>query len=82
MKKSKRRLKGVVVSDVNDKTIVVNVLRRFKHPVYKKFMTQTKKYHAHDEGNVAKVGDWVSIVESRPLSAKKRWELLPGSDQQ
>ena len=75
-KKFKRRLKGVVVSDVNDKTIVVNVQRRYKHPVYKKFITRTKKYHAHDELNVAKVGDQVTLIEARPFSAKKRWELL------
>ena len=72
----KRRLKGMVVSDVNDKTIVVNVQRRFKHPIYKKFMTRSKKYHAHDELNAAKVGERVTIIESRPFSAKKRWELL------
>ena len=75
--KSKRRLKGVVVSDVNDKTIVVNVQRRFKHSLYKKFVTRTKKYHAHDEKNTAKVGDRVVIIEARAFSAKKRWELLP-----
>ena len=75
-KKFKRRLKGVVVSDVNDKTIVVNVERRYKHSIYKKFITRTKKYHAHDELNVAKVGDQVTLIEARPFSAKKRWELL------
>ena len=75
-KKFKRRLKGVVISDVNDKTIVVNVQRRFKHPIYKKFMTRTKKYHAHDVLNVAKIGDQVTIIEAQPFSAKKRWALL------
>ena len=75
-KRFRRRLKGVVVSDVNDKTVVVNVSRRFKHPMYNKFIAQTKKYHVHDETNSAKIGDQVSIVESRPFSAKKRWELL------
>ena len=75
-KRFKRRLKGVVVSDVNDKTIVVNVQRRYKHPTYNKFITRTKKYHAHDEQNLAKKGDQVAIIEARPLSAKKRWELL------
>ena len=75
-KKFKRRLKGIVVSDVNDKTIIINVQRRFKHPIYKKFITQTKKYHAHDGLNTAKVGDQVTIIEARPFSAKKRWELL------
>ena len=76
IKNFKRRLRGVVVSDVNDKTIVVDVQRRYKHPVYKKFMTKTKKYHAHDELNAAQVGDRVTIVEARPFSAKKRWELV------
>lgn len=75
-KRFRRRLKGVVVSDVNDKTIVVNVMRRFKHPMYNKFIARTKKYHVHDEANVAKMGDRVAIIESRPFSAKKRWELL------
>ena len=76
VKRFKRRLKGVVVSDVNDKTIVVSAQRRFKHPIYKKFLTRTKKYHAHDEGNAAKKGDHVTIIESKPFSLKKRWELL------
>ncbi|MCY4643227.1 MAG: 30S ribosomal protein S17 [Bacteriovoracales bacterium] len=75
MKKFRRRLKGVVVSDVNDKTIVVNVQRRFKHPIYEKFMTRSHKYHAHDASNSAKVGDRVTIIESRPFSSKKHWEL-------
>ena len=71
----KRKLDGVVVSDANDKTIVVNVLRRFKHPNYNKFVSKTKKYHAHDDKNSAKVGDRVTIIESRPHSKKKKWEL-------
>lgn len=74
--KFKRTLKGTVVSDKNDKTIVVNVLRRFKHPKYAKFINATKKYHAHDESNVAKVGDVVTIIESRPYSKNKKWELV------
>lgn len=72
----KRKLEGIVVSDVNDKTIVVNVARRYKHRTYNKFVTKTKKYHAHDEANKAKSGDKVTIIESRPYSAKKKWELL------
>ena len=72
----KRKLEGIVVSDVNDKTIVVNVARRYKHAQYNKFVTKTKKYHAHDDANKAKKGDKVTIVESRPYSAKKKWELL------
>jgi small subunit ribosomal protein S17 len=72
----KRRLKGVVVSDKADKTIVVKVQRRFKHPIYSKFVNKTKKYHAHDEANTAKIGDVVTIVESRPHSKLKKWELI------
>lgn len=75
-KKFKRKLDGVVTSDVNEKTIVVNVLRRFKHRTYSKFVNFTKKYHVHDELNKAKSGDRVTIIESRPYSKKKKWELL------
>lgn len=67
---------GVVVSDVNDKTIVVEVSSRKPHPVYKKMMTTTKRFHAHDENNEAGNGDTVTIMETRPLSKKKRWRLL------
>lgn len=74
-KKYKRRLSGTVVSAKADKTIVVRVERRFKHPKYSKFVTASKKYHAHDEGNTAKVGDKVSIIESRRHSKLKKWEL-------
>ncbi len=72
----KRVLQGVVVSDKNDKTIVVLVERRFTHPVMKKTVRRTKKYHAHDEGNVAKAGDIVRIEECRPMSRSKTWALL------
>ncbi len=72
----KRILEGVVVSDKNDKTIVVKVERRLRHPVLKKTVRLSKKYHAHDETNVAKVGDVVRIEETRPLSKQKRWTLL------
>lgn len=72
----KRKLYGVVTSDVNDKTITVNVVRRFKHRTYNKFVSKSKKYHAHDNDNKAKVGDKVTIIESRPYSKKKKWELL------
>ena len=67
---------GVVVSDANDKTIVVAVEERKPHPVYGKMMTSTKKLHAHDENNEAGVGDTVQIMETRPLSKMKRWRLL------
>ncbi|HLA02078.1 MAG TPA: 30S ribosomal protein S17 [Aestuariivirga sp.] len=72
----KRVLEGVVVSDKNDKTIVVKVERRLRHPVLKKTVRLSKKYHAHDEGNTAKTGDVVRIEETRPLSKQKRWTLL------
>lgn len=67
---------GVVVSDANDKTIVVAVEERKPHPIYKKRITSTKKFHAHDENNEAGVGDTVQIMETRPLSKMKRWRLL------
>ena len=72
----KRILQGVVVSDKNDKTIVVKVERRFTHPIMKKTVRRSKKFHAHDEGNVAKTGDIVRIEETRPLSKQKRWALV------
>ncbi len=70
---SKRILRGVVVSDRSDKTVVVRVERRFMHPVYKKFITRSKKYAAHDEGNRYRVGDQVRIEECRPISKRKHW---------
>jgi len=72
----KRILQGVVVSDKNDKTITVLVERRFTHPLLKKTVRRTKKYHAHDENNECKVGDIVRIQECRPISKKKRWMLI------
>ena len=72
----KRILQGTVVSDKMDKTIVVKVERRVMHPVYKKFVRRSKKYHAHDEGNQYKSGDTVRIRECRPLSRTKRWEVV------
>lgn len=66
---------GVVVSNKGDKTIVVLVTRRTQHPLYKKVISLSKKYHAHDETNDAHVGDTVTIVETRPLSKLKHWRL-------
>ncbi|HNW24420.1 MAG: 30S ribosomal protein S17 [Candidatus Cloacimonas sp.] len=66
---------GIVVSDKNDKTIVVRVQRQFIHPLYKKTVRRHKKFMAHDENNSAHEGDVVQIMESRPLSARKRWTL-------
>lgn len=76
VQKFKRKLTGTVVSAKNDKTVVVNVVRRYKHRTYSKFVNQSKKYHAHDAENTAQVGDVVTIIESRPYSKLKKWELL------
>ena len=72
----KRILTGTVVSDKMDKTVVVRVERRVMHPVYKKFITRSKKYAAHDEDNRFKTGETVRIQESRPISKRKRWVVL------
>ena len=69
----KRMLKGKVVSTKNDKTIIVEVTRRIKHSLYKKIIKRAKKYHAHDETNLCKIGDFVTIQESKPISKKKSW---------
>lgn len=73
---SRRTVIGIVVSDKMDKTISVEVSRSIKHPVYKKFITRSKKVKAHDENNVAKVGDKVLVMETRPLSKTKRFRLV------
>ena len=72
----KRVLQGVVVSDKNTKTVVVEVERRFMHPLFKKTVRRSKKFHAHDEEETFKVGDLVFIEESRPISKNKRWVVL------
>ena len=72
----KRVLQGVVVSDKQDKTVVVKVERRFTHPLLKKTVRRTKNYHAHDENNAAKAGDIVMIEEGRPMSKLKSWVLI------
>ena len=72
----RRVLQGVVVSDKADKTVTVLVERRLMHPLYKKFIKRSKRYHAHDEANSAKTGDIVRIRECRPLSKTKTWEVL------
>ena len=74
--KTKRTLEGIVVSNKNDKTIVVNVERRYKHASYGKFVTLSKKYHAHDVNNQAELGDRVANVESKSYSKMKKWELV------
>ena len=75
----KRIMQGIVVSDKMEKTIVVNVERKFPHPLYKKFIKRSKRYHVHDEDNQFKMGDIVNIQECRPLSKSKRWEVISGS---
>ena len=72
----KRVLQGVVVSDKNAKTVVVEVERRYTHPLFKKTVRRSKRFHAHDEDNTYKVGDVVWIEESRPISRNKRWVVL------
>lgn len=67
---------GVVTSDKMEKTITVSVVRKLKHPKYGKFLKKTKKFHAHDEKNECTIGDTVKIMETRPLSATKRWRLV------
>ena len=69
-------LKGVVVSDKMDKTVVVSISRFVKHPLYGKFYKISKKYKAHDEGNVCKVGDKVEIIETRPISKDKKFRVV------
>src|SRR5690348_6648413 len=74
----KRVLQGIVTSDACDKTVIVRVERRFMHPVYKKFVSRSKKYAAHDEDNRYHTGDSVRIEESRPISKRKRWIVIEG----
>ena len=73
---TKKVLKGLVTSAKNNKTIVVKVTRRFKHPFYGKVISRSKKYHAHDEKNKFKIGDVVEISECKPISKKKTWEII------
>ena len=72
----KRLLSGTVVSAKANKTIVVKVTRRVRHKLYKKIITRSKKYHAHDENNEFKIGDFVSIIESKPISKNKSWVVF------
>lgn len=72
----RRVLQGTVVSDKGDKTVIISVQRRTLHPVYKKFITRSKKYAAHDENNQCKAGDVVRIRECRPISKRKCWEVF------
>ncbi len=74
-RENRRRMVGIVVSDKTAKTIVVKVDRTVRHPVYRKVLRRSQRYMAHDEQDEAREGDLVQIVESRPLSARKRWRL-------
>ena len=73
---TKKILKGKITSAKNNKSIVVEVTRKFKHPFYGKIIKRSKKYHAHDEKNKFKEGEIVSIVESKPISKKKKWQVI------
>ena len=73
---SKKELNGKVVKDRNNKTVVVLVKRRYSHPFFGKVVTKSKKYHAHDENNKFKIGDVVKIIESKPFSKMKKWEVV------
>ncbi|MDP8993948.1 MAG: 30S ribosomal protein S17 [Pseudomonadota bacterium] len=76
----KRVLTGIVVSDKTDKTVVVSVERRVKHPLYGKIIRRSKKYHAHDEGNEYREGETVRIEETRPMSKLKTWRVIDRVD--
>ena len=76
VKSNRRILQGKVVSNKADKTIIVSIVRQVAHPLYKKYYKRTKKFMAHDENNECNIGDTVKLRESRPLSARKRWELV------
>ena len=73
---TKKILKGEVIRDKNDKTVVVLVKRKYTHPFFQKIITSSKKYHAHDEKNKFKTGDMVQIIESKPISKKKKWQVI------
>ena len=73
---TKKILKGIVTSSKNNKTIVVEITRKFRHPFYEKIIKRTKKYHAHDENNKYKEGQKVTIIESKPFSKKKTWQEI------
>ena len=75
----KRVLQGTVVSDKNDKTVVVRVERRFTHPLFQKTVRRSKRYQAHDAENAFEVGDVVMIQESAPISKNKRWVVVQGA---
>ena len=73
---TKKILQGVITSTKNDKTVVVEVTRKFAHPFYGKVIKRSKKYHAHDETNKYKEGEIIKIIECNPISKKKRWKVV------
>ena len=79
---SKKELNGKVIKDQNNKTVIVLVKRRYSHPFYGKVITNSKKYHAHDENNTYKIGDSVNIKESRPISKLKSWVVINNSSKE
>ncbi|MCG8571489.1 MAG: 30S ribosomal protein S17 [Spirochaetes bacterium] len=76
VKKNPKTMSGVVVSDKMDKTIVVLVEDKVMHPLYKKYVKKSKRYKAHDEKNECRIGDFVKIQSTRPLSKQKQWEMI------
>ena len=80
MSTNPRQLTGVVISDKADKTITVKVERKVKHPTYSKIMKRSTKVHAHDEDNMAKIGDVVTVQECKPYSKSTPWQLLSAND--
>jgi len=79
---SKRILSGTVISSNANKTVVVKVTRRVQHKLYKKIISRTKKYHAHDDDNTFKIGDNVNIKESRPISKTKSWVVIKNTSKE
>ena len=73
---SKKILKGKIINDKSNKTVIVLVKRKYSHSFYGKVITSSKKYHVHDENNKFKIGDVVQIIESKPISKKKKWEVI------
>ena len=73
---SKKELNGRVIEDRNNKTVIVLVKRRYSHPFFGKVITNSKKYHVHDEKNKFKIGDTIKIIESRPYSKMKKWKVV------
>ena len=73
---SKKILRGRIINDKSNKTVIVLVKRKYSHPFFGKVITSSKKYHVHDENNKFKIGDTVQIIESKPLSKKKKWEVI------